>query len=364
MAKNSRPFGLHIPRNGKTYVYNFQVEGRRFSRSTGCTSLREALIVAADARAAAKGLASRTVQPKARISTDAAFDRYFTEHSPNVARPDELLSRLVRLAKYFGTEQCISDLKMDDLMRYQAIRRSEVANRTVNTDIIDTLRPFYAHARKWGVETGPLGQTDFPWKELKLRTPRPRVRWLTRNEKARLYMAVSKDYRPIVKFALLSALRASALLAKKSQIDFEMSVITYQKKSKYDNDLGFIPITSDIERLLRSEMRKSPDDCQFVFTFRARRTYSGKVKNRRYAVTIEGFKSEMQRAVKRAKLENWRQIHDLRHTAATELLKASKDLTATRDLLGHADVAQTEKYAHVIRDDVRRAMEARQAARK
>ena len=63
--------------------------------------------------------------------------------------------------------------------------------------------------------------------------------------------------------------------------------------------------------------------------------------------------------VKRAELKDWRQIHDLRHTAATEILRASKDLTATRDLLGHADVAQTEKYAHVIKDDVRRAMEAR-----
>ncbi|EDL50346.1 phage integrase [Erythrobacter sp. SD-21] len=154
------------------------------------------------------------------------------------------------------------------------------------------------------------------------------------------------------------------MLIKKDQIDFEKGLIIYDKKSKFENDFGFIPITEDVERLLRNELRKSPSDCEHVFTFRAKRTFNGKVRGRRYPITYEGFKSEMGRAVQRAGLKDWRRIHDLRHTAATELLRASKDLTATRDLLGHSDVSQTERYAHVISDDVRKAMEARSRARR
>lgn len=289
---------------------------------------------------------------------DVAFGRYYDEKSSNVARPKELMVILGRLADRLGSQRVLSDITMNDLLRYQTQRRTEVANRTVNTDLMDTLRPIYKQARKWGVEVGPLGQTDFEWSDLKLRTPRGRVRWLSRNEKARLYKAVSKDYRPLIKFALLTALRRGPLLIARSQIDWDMGLITYAKKSKYENDLGFLPIIDLVERLLRAEIAKAPD-CKSVFTYRARRTFGGRVRGERYPITVEGFKSEMQRAVKRAELGDWRLIHDLRHTAATDTLRASKDIASVRDMLGHSDVAQTEKYAHVVSEDVRKAMSAR-----
>ena len=49
-------------------------------------------------------------------------------------------------------------------------------------------------------------------------------------------------------------------------------------------------------------------------------------------------------------------FHDLRHDFAVRLLRSGATLEQVRDALGHASITQTEKYAHVMPSDVRRAV--------
>jgi len=50
--------------------------------------------------------------------------------------------------------------------------------------------------------------------------------------------------------------------------------------------------------------------------------------------------------------------HSLRHAYAGNVYRASKDIRAVQQLLGHASVATTQLYTHVDRDDLRAAVGA------
>jgi site-specific recombinase XerD len=58
------------------------------------------------------------------------------------------------------------------------------------------------------------------------------------------------------------------------------------------------------------------------------------------------IKSSFLRLMTVTKIVNFR-IHDLRHHFASRLVQAGVDLNTVRELLGHADLKMTLRYAHL-----------------
>jgi integrase/recombinase XerD len=67
----------------------------------------------------------------------------------------------------------------------------------------------------------------------------------------------------------------------------------------------------------------------------------------------------MQRYARRAGIERKLGPHSLRHTFATELLRADFDIREVQEALGHADVRNTQIYTHVHSAELRRKLRER-----
>ena len=66
-------------------------------------------------------------------------------------------------------------------------------------------------------------------------------------------------------------------------------------------------------------------------------------------------------AVTRAEIENIR-FHDLRHTFASHLIMAGVDVMTVKELLGHASITMTMRYAHLAPDHRLRAVKTLDSA--
>ena len=182
---------------------------------------------------------------------------------------------------------------------------------------------------------------------------------LRSGEEARLFQHLRQDMHPLVRFGLLSGVRwMNAARLTWAQVDFENREIVFRTKSKRPGgEVHTLPITQAILVLLAEQRGNHPI---YVFTYVCKRSRGQRRKGERYPFSKNGWRKDWWRALEAAGIEDFR-FHDLRHTAATRVLRASNNLKVVQEMLGHSDIGTTARYAHAMKEDVRAAMEAAQS---
>lgn len=324
------------------WQYDLIVGGCRFRGSTGTKDWEEAKNVEATVRAEAKSKATKG----ARYTLSVALGTYYRDKAQHQPSEATTASQCKAILKHMNGNGPIETITDSDILNFVARRRAQVSNATVNRQL-QLLGRALRHMAKFYKASTP----DLELKAAEVKEPRERVRELSQDEQTRLFEHLPAGYHPFVKFAFLTGARIATISNLRWQ-DIDMSAGEMTFRLKGDDSMIF-PISPEMRALL-SALPKSNvmRERQYVFT-----RINEKTAERVRIVPNGGvFGVAFRKSVRDAGIDNFR-FHDIRHTFATRVLRQTKNIKLVSKLLGHKSIETTSKYAHVLVDDMRSAMD-------
>jgi integrase len=249
-------------------------------------------------------------------------------------------SSLKRLLPHFK-DKLLSKIKFQDIEDYKTARLKDQTHRkrsvkpaTINRELI-SLQGLFTIAKKKGKFDG-----ENPLKEIKsLDEQHRRMMILDKDEIQRLVEASSGYLRFMIILALSTAMRKGEILSLRwKNIDFDEGYI-YITQTK-SNVPRKVPMNSIVKAALSGIKKEG----EFVFQSTKTETH--------FRDMFRSFKS----ACKKAGRPDLR-FHDLRHTAATLMVTGGIDLVTVSQILGHASIQMTMKYAHPTPENKRKAVD-------
>lgn len=139
--------------------------------------------------------------------------------------------------------------------------------------------------------------------------------------------------RPLVLLAINTGMRRGELFNLTwKDVDLPRAMLVVRGEGAKSGKTRHIPLNAEAVTVLEG-WRESSDGKNLVFP--------GTDGER-----MDNITSSWGKLVKDAKVRNFR-FHDLRHSFASKLVMAGVDLNTVRELLGHADLKMTLRYAHL-----------------
>lgn len=242
-----------------------------------------------------------------------------------------------------------------------ARRRADRRDTTINRDL-DALRAILSRAVEWGIITehpmrrvraakvDVLGRLRYltPAEELRLRAALE-ARDESRRDGRRRFNAwrTARGYKtlpdyptypdhitPITLLAVNTGLRRGELLGLTwGDVDLVGALVTVRGASAKTGLTRYVPLNAEAVRVLKAWQ---PDEAKAD-----KPVFPGPDGGPMFSL-----KTAWEKVAKAAKLEDFT-FHDLRHTFASKLVQAGVDLNTVRELLGHADIKMTLRYAHL-----------------
>lgn len=328
--------------NSKCWYIQFQFDGRTYIKSSRTTDRKLAEVMEADWRK--QLMQQQVLGTKDRISLTEAFGM-FCDSKQELASHQNL----VRYADVFITacpgKRYLDELTSSDMERFRLEwQRKGYSNQTIK-HIQGIVRGTLKYANRMGYQ---VPEVEFP----SIKIPKGKLRYLSFDEEKRLLKAI--DPRREVKGLSRYGERPEQTQQEMQDLyDFivilldtgarhtEMATLVWQRvdvkertislwRPKVKNE-SILYMTDRVYEILSRRIRQRVGD--FVFTNR-----SGEARG--YVA------STFRRAFGRAGLSDC-SVHTLRHTHATRLIQNGLSLYEVKEILGHADIRTTMRYAHI-----------------
>ncbi|WP_241300942.1 site-specific integrase [Burkholderia cenocepacia] len=270
---------------------------------------------------------------------------------------------LTRLQKAFAEflDRPLNDFNAWIIEKWRSDRlKSGLAAATTNRDL-GALRGLFSRAVEWDlIAMHPLGKVKA------LRESGGKIRWLSPDEEIRLRTALDAreereragrdsankwrdirgydlypdlravaftDYlKPAVLLSLNTGLRRGELFSlRRTDVNLEQAVLTVRDENSKSGKMRHIPLNDEALTVLRAWMEHASTELVFPNPDGERLTTT---------------KTAWMKVLKDAEITNFR-WHDMRHHFASRLVMVGVDLNTVRELLGHADLKMTLRYAHL-----------------
>jgi integrase len=345
---------LSLVRRGDIWHFDFTVDGYRHRGSTGLRDKKAAFrFEDRERERASLGSTHRQSYALQDVTTKwyAAKVAGRKSETTTAHRVKIMLRHLGPLTPITGIDtphiaEAIQARRMEPTrMTARSDTPKPVSNTTINRDLIDgTLRPIMHFARK----TLKLPVRDIDWQELRLPEPVARDRSFSSVELAAFRNGLPSWHRPLFDFIARYGVRLSEAFFTLDAFDVERGEITLRRRKRGGDHV--IPLLEEDRRALAAMAGRAKAANLTTLWFREDK------RGKLIPTKARGYQSACSAALRAAKLVDARPVHDLRHHAASEALRASGNLVTVQGLLGHADIKSTTRYAHVKKTDILAAL--------
>lgn len=223
-----------------------------------------------------------------------------------------------------------------------------ISKRSVDATM-SRLKRLFNKCIEWGMlEKSPAEKVKFFREDVK------RVRFLSEEEEERLVAAASPHLRRIITVALNTGMRRAEIMGLRWQdVDFKNAVAfipATRAKGKRDR---YVPLNEAAVAALK-DLPQAIDGADPIFNPGFEEWKKTGIWPKR-GVPHGNLERHWRQALAASGLQDFR-FHDLRHTFASRLVMAGVDLAVLRELLGHADMTMTLRYAHLAPSRLKEAV--------
>lgn len=295
-------------KRGRSYYVRLSVQGKDTWRSLG-QEFGEACRQLSRIRAGETPLGERTTVGEAAkrwLSTYVATARSPKNQVTTAARVRQYLDRFFEFVP-------IVRVGPDHVRRYRLWLEQHPISPTTVWHLLSDARCLF----RWCEEVGLVSRSPFPRRVMPRLQERPPDR-LTDVEAGRV-LAIAEPHGFVVRLALGTGLRWSELTrAQASDVEGGMLVVSQTKSGKVRR----VPLSPELLREIRGRVGRLAG-----YSWKSPGSFAKAVRR---ATGLEGF-----------------HVHQLRHTFACQWIERGGSLAALQQILGHASVVTTQRYARL-----------------
>ena len=247
---------MSLYQRGKSWYYDYQYRGARYTGCIGPVSKTVAKEILAKKKAeAVEGryeLPSKKPSPPFEVMAEEFLRYYRANRRPKCVRRHEMAYRALK--PMFGGRR-LADITPFLIERYKRIRREEGRSPvTINRELA-FLKNLFTMAIAWGKAS------ENPVKQVSLfREENGRTRFLTEEEETRLLAHCGPDLKPLVITALHTGFRKSELLSLGwGNIDFRNRLITVEPAYARNGEARSVPMNEMLTQTLRAIKINEPN---------------------------------------------------------------------------------------------------------